>query len=231
MAKASKKLAVFDIDGTIFRSSLFIELVEEMVRKEIFPREVRSRYEKQYRMWLERRGSYEDYLNAMIAAFMENLKGVPYDEFEKAGEAVAMANKNKVYRYTRDLIKTLKKRGYFLLAISQSPKGTLDAFCKRLGFNKIYGRFYELGPTDKFTGEVVDLHLISNKANIVKRAIQKEDLSLKDSYGIGDTDVDIPMLELVDNPICFNPNAKLYRYAKLNGWKVVVERKDVIYEI
>jgi hypothetical protein len=42
---------------------------------------------------------------------------------------------------------------------------------------------------------------------------------------------DIPMLELVENPICFNPNAQLYRIAKLNKWKIIVERKDVIYEI
>jgi len=128
-------------------------------------------------------------------------------------------------------VKKLKKKGYFLLAISQSPKGILDAFCKDLGFDKVYGRFYELGPSDKFTGEVIDLHLIANKGNIVRRAVAKENLTLKGSYGVGDTEGDIPMLELVENPICFNPNATLYRYAKLNGWKVVVERKDVIYDI
>ena len=29
----------------------------------------------------------------------------------------------------------------------------------------------------------------------------------------------------------FNPNQKLYRYAKRMDWKVVVERKDVVYEL
>ena len=82
-----------------------------------------------------------------------------------------------------------------------------------------------------FTGEVIDLHLIANKANIVRRAVEKEKLTLKNSVAVGDTEGDIPMLELVDTPICFNPNAKLYRIAKLNGWKVIVERKDVVYEI
>ena len=41
---------------------------------------------------------------------------------------------------------------------------------------------------------------------------------------------DIAMLEMVSRPIAFNPNAGLYRHAKLRGWEVVVERKDVIYE-
>ncbi|MES2088148.1 MAG: HAD-IB family hydrolase [Patescibacteria group bacterium] len=226
-----KKVAVFDIDGTIFRSSLLIELVEALIDEGVFPKKSRALYQLQFERWTNREGSYEDYIQAIIDTFMKYLKGVDYHEFEKIGLAVVEANKNKMYRYTRDLVKKLKRKGYFLLAVSQSPKGLLDAFCKRLGFNKVYGRFYELGPSDKFTGEVVDLHLIANKANIVRRAVAKENLTLKGSYGIGDTEGDIPMLELVENPICFNPNQALYRFAKMNGWKIVVERKDVIYEI
>ena len=125
----------------------------------------------------------------------------------------------------------MKSKGYFLLAISQSPKTILEGFCKNLGFDKVYGRIYELGPEDRFTGEIIDLHLIINKANIVHRAVEKENLTLKGSIGVGDTEVDVPFLELVETPICFNPNAALYKHAKRTGWKVVVERKDVIYEI
>ena len=226
-----KKVAIFDIDGTLFRSSLLIELVAALIVQDIFPQKSRAIYERDFKRWVYREGSYEAYIEAVVEAFMKYLKGVDYKDFERVGLEVVAANKNKVYRYTRDLVKKLKRKGYFLLAISQSPKGLLDAFCKRLGFDKVYGRFYELGPSDRFTGEVVDLHLIANKGNIVRRAVAKEKLTLKDSYGIGDTEGDIPMLELVEHPICFNPNAKLFRYAKLNGWKIVVERKDVIYEI
>ncbi|MDO8590875.1 MAG: HAD-IB family hydrolase [bacterium] len=226
-----KKVAIFDIDGTLFRSSLLIELVEALIAQDIFPKKSRAVYERDFKRWVNREGSYEAYIEAVVAAFMRNLQGVDYKDFERIGLEVVETNKNKMYRYTRDLVKKLKRKGYFLLAISQSPKGLLDVFCKRLGFNKVYGRFYELGPSDKFTGEVVDLHLIANKGNIVRRAVAKEKLTLKGSYGIGDTEGDIPMLELVEHPICFNPNQKLYRYAKLNGWKIIVERKDVIYEI
>lgn len=226
-----KKVAIFDVDGTIFRSSLLIEFVEALIAAGVFPKESRKIYDRKYRRWLDRTGTYEEYIEAVVEAFMKYLKGVSFADFERIGAEVVEANKGKVYRYTRDLLKKLKRKGYFLLAISQSPKGLLDAFCKRLGFDKVYGRFYELGPSERFTGEVVDLHLIANKANIVRRAVAKEKLTLKGSYGVGDTEGDIPMLELVDHPICFNPNATLHRFAKLNGWKIVIERKDVVYEI
>ena len=226
-----RKVAIFDIDGTIFRSSLLIELVELLIQREIFPPSARKVYQKTNHSWLSRTGSYEEYINDVISVFETHLKGISYEDFITAAKDVVEEKRYYVYRYTRDLVRKLKKDGYFLLAISQSPKGILDEFCKELGFDKVYGRFYELGSTDLFTGETVDIHLISNKANIVKRVVEKEDLTLKDSVGIGDSEGDIPMLEMVENPICFNPNSILYKTAKINKWKIVVERKDVIYEI
>jgi phosphoserine phosphatase len=78
---------------------------------------------------------------------------------------------------------------------------------------------------------MLEEHLIFNKANVLRRAVEKENLTLKDSVGVGDTESDYSFLEMVENPICFNPNSKLLRHAKRNDWRVVVERKDVIYEI
>jgi HAD superfamily hydrolase (TIGR01490 family) len=231
MKEKVQKVAIFDVDGTIFRSSLLIELVEALIADGHFPAETRLSYEKEFHNWLDRQDSYEKYIDALVVAFTKNIKGVPYKDFMDTSEKMLKEKKNRVYRYTRDLVKDLKKRGYFLLAISQSPKGVLDQFCKSLGFDKVYGRLYELGPTDCFTGAVTDEHLISNKANIVRRAIEKENLTLENSIIVGDTDGDIPMLEMAEEAICFNPNAKLYRYAKLNGWTIVVERKDVIYKL
>lgn len=226
-----RKVAIFDVDGTIFRSSLIIELIEQLIVDGIFGSEVRDLYEREYTRWFNRKGSYEEYIGAVVAAFMQNLKGVRYEELQRAAEVVVGHQEHRVYRYTRDLVKELKRKKYYLLAVSQSPKMVLEGFCKRLGFNKIYGRIYTVGPSDQFTGAIEDMHLIENKANIVRRAVAKEGLTLTGSIGVGDTEGDIPFLELVERPICFNPNATLYRHAKRLGWEVVVERKDVIYRL
>ena len=226
---APKKVAVFDVDGTIFRSSLLIQVVEQLIRDGVFPEEAQNSYAKEYERWLDREGSYEDYIDGVIRAFRKHLRGVHYGALADAAERVVAAQWKHTYRFTRDLLKELKSKGYFLLAVSHSPKTVLDKFCPRLGFHKSYGLVYEIGPTDKFTGAIVDEHLIYNKANILKRAIEKENLRLAHSIGVGDTETDVPMLEMVARPVCFNPNMSLYKYAKRMGWKVVVERKDVIY--
>jgi HAD superfamily hydrolase (TIGR01490 family) len=225
------KIAVFDIDGTIFRSSLLIELIEMMIEEKVFSQRVKTSYAHAYKKWFERKGTYEDYINAVVVAFENNIAGVDYRVFNKIAKQVIDVHQNQVYRYTRDLIKTLKKKNYYLLAISHSPKEIVQEFCKQLGFDKVYGRAYEVGNNNKFTARTLQLELISDKAKILKRVLLKENISLADSVGVGDSEGDISLLKLVDQPICFNPNAKLYAKAKRLGWQVVVERKDVIYKI
>ncbi len=229
--KQKQKVAILDVDGTIFRSSLLIQVVNRLIEKKVFPASTRRVYEREYERWLNREGDYDEYIAAVVKAFVKHLKGIHYSELADTAEEVVDEQWKRVYRYTRDLIKDLKKRGYFLLAVSHSPKTVLDKFCPRLGFDKTYGMLYEIGPQECFTGNIIEEHLILNKAAIVRRAIEKENLTLAHSIGIGDTESDISFLEIVEKPICFNPNSKLYRYARRTGWKVVVERKDVVYEL
>jgi HAD superfamily hydrolase (TIGR01490 family) len=226
-----KKVAFFDIDGTVFRSSLLIELVEGLIKADIFPAKARDEYVDAYHAWRNREGTYEEYIAAVVQAYLHHIKGVFYGDLADIGREVVVQQSKHVYRYTRDLIQELKQDNYFVVAISQSPKTILDKFCKQHGFDKVYGRIYEIGPQDCFTGEMTDVHLIENKANIIARVLEGEDVERAGSVGVGDTEGDITLLEAVDKPICFNPNQRLYDHAKRMDWTIVVERKDVIYKL
>lgn len=229
--QSHRKVAIFDIDGTIFRSSLLIEITEALISAGLFPTKVRQVYARDFANWFNRKGSYEKYIMTVVSAFENNIKGVNRQDLLKITQEVISFNQHRVYRYTRELVKDLKKKNYYLLAISNSPKEILDAFCSKLGFDKVYGRIYEVDGRGKFTGKTLFADLISDKSKILKRAILHYNLTLKGSVGVGDSESDIAFLKMVENPICFNPNAKLYRHARRSGWKVVVERKDVVYKI
>lgn len=226
-----KRAAVFDIDGTIFRSSLLIELTEALIQEGIFPVRAKKVYAAAYKKWLNRQDSYEKYLEKVIKAFDQNIQNVVYADFIKVAEKTASFHKNRIYRYTRDLVKKLRRQNYFLIAISNSPREILETFCHQLGFHEIYGRLRELNKKNQFTNKTLFEDLANDKAKLLKRALLKDNLTLKKSVGVGDSETDIPFLKMVAKPICFNPNQKLYRYAKQKGWTIVVERKDVIYKI
>lgn len=227
-----KKVAIFDIDGTIFRSSLLIELVDALIHQGVFPESTRNIYNRAHQRWADRKDDYEKYIMAVVAAFMKHIRGVHYADFLRVAKKVVAFHQNRTYRYTRGLAKQLKKKGYYLLAISQSPMELVQGFGKKMGFDKMYGRVYEVDQkTKKFTGQMKYLNLIADKAKVLRRVIDKEDLTLRGSIGVGDTEGDISFLKLVDKPICFNPNKNLYNHAKRHKWRIVVERKDMIYSL
>lgn len=226
----TRKVAIFDIDGTIFRSSLLIELTDALVREGVFPKSAAHEYARARSGWLDREGSYDEYIGAVIKAFESRIKGMPQARFTRVARSVVEFSGKHVYSYTRDLIESLRGKGYYLLAISNSPSHIVKPFCETLGFDKVYARIYETDTRGKFTGKTEFVDLISDKSKILMRAVEKENLTLKSSVGVGDSEADIPFLSLVENPICFNPNSKLLSVAQKKKWKVVVERKDVVYE-
>ncbi len=206
-------------------------MTNAMIQQGLFPKSARKIYESAYRKWHDRKGDYETYIRAAVMAFESNIAGVRERDYRMVAHAIIASHQNRVYRYTRDLVRKLKRKKYFLLAVSHSPRGIVYEFCRKLGFDKVYGRIYEVNSRGLFTGNVSYHEFIEDKAKVLRRAVEKEGLTLRGSVGVGDTESDISFLSLVDNPVCFNPNRKLYAAAKRNGWDIVVERKDVIYHL
>jgi HAD superfamily hydrolase (TIGR01490 family) len=225
------KLAVFDIDGTIFRSSLVIELSHALVEAGIFPQAAKREIAKEYLAWLDRKGTYEAYINKVVKIYIKHISGKRYTKVKRIAENVIAYQKDRVYRYTRDLIKKLKKQSYFLVAISGSPSYIVEAYAKAIGFNLFFGTELEI-KRGKFTGNIVSLDSAYNKAKIVKSLAAKyKSINLKKSLAVGDTESDVPMLSLVGQPIAFNPNMELAKVAQKRKWKIVVERKDVVFGV
>jgi phosphoserine phosphatase len=65
----------------------------------------------------------------------------------------------------------------------------------------------------------------------VGQYISEKCLTLRDSVGVGDTESDVSFLKMVEHPIAFNPNMNLEKTARRKKWRIVVEKKDVIYDI
>lgn len=228
--RGKNRLAIFDIDGTIFRSSLVIELSHALVNAKIFPSSTQREISKEYSAWLDRKGSYEAYINKVVEIYVKNIAGKNFARVSKVAQKVINYQKDRTYRFTRDLIKKLKAQKYFLAAISGSPSYIVEKYAKAIGFDLFFGTELEI-KSGKFTGKVKSLDSAFNKAKIVKDLAAKHRFDLTQSVAVGDTEGDIEMLKLVGRPIAFNPNLGLAKFAKKNKWSVVAERKDVIYQI
>ncbi len=226
---SQQKLAIFDIDGTLFRWQLYHELVFKLKDKGLFDEKTTARLDEAFASWTTRKETFANYEHHVVRALLDNLASIPTAVFDETAKEIVESSGRKVYAYTRNLIQELKGEGYYLLAVSGSQQEIVAPFAAEYGFDDWIGALYERNG-DAFTGKV-ERHVPGNKDTIIKEYVTSHGLSLQDSIAVGDSGGDITMLELVDHPIAFNPSDELLAIALQKGWKVVVERKNVAYAL
>lgn len=225
-----KKLAIFDIDGTIFRKNLHFELIDELSWRGIFSKSARKVLVSAYASWLEHKGTYDEYRKKIVNIYARELKGCRQKDIVEASQKVADFNKDRVYIFARNLIKKLRKEKYTIIAISGSPVEIVKEYNKFLKFDEVFGSVYETDGKGLYTGKTI-FEPVRHKGHLVGQFIAEKGLTLEKSFGVGDTESDVSFLKMVEKPYAFNPNMNLERVACRNNWKIIVEKKDVIYDI
>lgn len=231
MDKKPQKFAAFDLDGTLFRASLSRMLMIALIEQGLIDKKLLEELDPYYYTWKNREhpDAFREYDLQHIEMFSKYIEGVHVDDVRKVALETVKKIYKKVYVYTRDLAERLHDDGYFLIAITASPHEISQPFAAQYDFDVVIADNIRC---DK-NGRCIDAKTTSafNKRGVLKELISNYDLTLEDSYAIGDTASDIGMFELVENPIVFNPSKELFNVAKEHNWPVIVERKNMIYEL
>ena len=141
---SKEKIAVFDIDGTIFRKNLHFELINELVWMKVFPQNVRKELVRLYSSWLNHQGTYESYREALVKLYAKYIKGCSVQDVITASKFVVPFHKNRTYVFAEKLIEKLKNENYHIIAISGSPIEIVREFNKlHLNFDEVFGTVYE----------------------------------------------------------------------------------------
>lgn len=225
-----KKFAVFDIDGTLIRWQLYHAVVDKLAKQGALGKQAHSQVTKARMEWKNRQGidSFKKYEGVLINVYEAAIQNLQTELFDKLVLEVIDEYKDQAYVYTRQLISELKTKSYMLLAISGSHAELIEQIAEYYGFDDYIATNYER-IDGKFSGSKKLGSHAKNEA--LNSLIKKYDLTLEDSLAIGDSASDIPMLDMVKQPIAFNPENELFQYAKNQGWQIVLERKNVIYKL
>lgn len=226
----SQPFAVFDIDGTLIRWQLYHAITDMLAKQHLLDNKIYDELKLARMDWKRRSGpdAFKAYERRVVEAYEKAITKITFDQFELAAKAVFEEYKDQVYRYTRDLIESLKQQGYMIFAISGSQTEIVKLMADYYGFDDFIGSTYERAG-DQFTGKVT-VHA-GTKHLILDEMVKKHGLDYERSVAVGDSEGDVSMLESVEKPIAFNPTQKLFEIAQANGWKIVVERKNVIYQL
>ncbi len=229
--------ALFDVDGTLYRDSLMVEHFKEMIKYEIIDPVVWHNEAKHtFQNWDKRIGNYEDYLLEVAEIYLNSIKGINRKHMEFMCDQVIKKKGGRVYRYTRDRIQWHKEKGHILIFISGGPDYLIERMAKKYEVHDFIGTKYHTDEEGNLTGEIDPMWDSINKEKAIKCFAEEYKLDLSRSYAYGDTNGDITMLKAVGNPTAINPVRELFdnilKDPKLRERvNIIVERKDVIYEL
>lgn len=226
-----RPFAVFDIDGTLIRWQLYHAVADKLVRQGVINEKSFHKVRTSRMNWKTRtsEASFDKYEQQLVALVNDAISGLRVAEVERAYQSVIEEYQDQVYTYTRDIIKRLKAKNYLLFAISGSQIEMIRLLADRYGFDDCGGTVYERR-NGAFTGHNTPLRS-QRKPAFLKELVKQHNAGLLGSIGVGDSESDIPMLSIVEQPIAFNPTKELFRHARKHSWQIVIERKNMIYEL
>jgi HAD superfamily hydrolase (TIGR01490 family) len=229
--------AFFDIDGTLFRDSLMIEHFKKLIRYEVIdPALWHTKVKYTYENWKKRRGDYDAYMLQLAEIYQNAVKGMDKSKMEFIISQVIDLKGDTVYMYTRERIEWHKNKGHYVFFISGSPDYLVHRMAEKYGITDSIGTKYLLDDNDRYTGEVIPMWDAVSKLKAMNKIREQYKINYDKSFAYGDTNGDLSMFKTVGNPISINPTRELFESIKndkslSDKMKIVVERKDVIYEL
>lgn len=210
--------AFFDLDKTIIATSSAFAFGKEFLHNGMITRqEAWELYLSKAQYMLvgqssEKMDSTRDALAQMVAGW--KVEDVQRITRETLREVVAPA----IYAEARELIDDHRAKGHRVIIISASAKILVEPIAEELGVDTVVATEMTV-ENGKLTGQITRYLKGEAKAEAVRQFAAEHGYDLDASFAYSDSATDIPMLELVGNPVAVNPDRALKKHALVNGWQ------------
>ena len=227
---ALRPFAVFDIDGTLIRWQLFHAIVHNLGQQGYILRHHHDAIREARMRWKKRENpeSFRAYEKVLVEVYADVLQHIQPEDHARIIAEVVNEYKDQTHVFTRNLAHVLKKENYLLFAISGSHEMAVSQVAQFHGFDDWIGARFDV-KDDVYTGDFYTP--IFDKKAALEQLVKKHAATYEGSYAVGDSASDAVMLQMVEHPIAFNPDKGLFDIATQHEWPIVVERKNVIYEL
>ena len=223
-----------DIDWTIFRDSLYIEIFTELLKEREWRWYDVSIYENAYyeyfNAWKDRAITYDEYLKVVINCFTDVSREFPLNIFDEICDKVLLEKSNRTYVYPIHMLYRLQESWYKIILISWSPENVVSDFAKKHWFDVwLWSHYFTNEKNGEYvlTGDKIQLAFADSKDELVSY-IMKE-YTPENTIAFWDTNWDVKMLKKVNQWYAINPSCELYK--KIKDEKtidVIIERKDLV---
>ena len=212
-------LAIFDLDNTLISGDsdyLWGEfLVEQNIVEEKYYREKNQRFYDDYKA-----GTLDIF--AFLAFSLAPLARLSMDQLSQL-HAQFMREKiiPLMSANSFDLLNTHKNNNDYLLIITATNRFVTQPIAKKFGVHDIIATEPEM-INGRYTGQVSGTPCFKEgKVKRLQEWLIKTKHNLDGSWFYSDSHNDLPLLELVSNPVVVNADDILLQHAQSKGWKIM----------
>lgn len=227
MSSNKVTLAIFDFDGTLTTGHLWVGIARHHKAHKVKRIALYTYLFSHMPFWLAAKMKiYSEERNR--ARWGEDIAGL-FRGFSigQARQAFEWVMDNYFSGLMRqDVIKLLnehRKKGHKIVLLSGMLNDFLEVVGSKLGADFTIGTKMEI-KNNKYTGKIIQpLCFGENKAKLLLKHFAEKNiqLELKNSYAYADSIFDLPVFEMVGNPIACYPDEKLLQLATDKNWKII----------
>ncbi|HLD83741.1 MAG TPA: HAD family phosphatase [archaeon] len=222
------KAAFFDMDGVLSRGHYMFKIWRYFYGQGFMSRENLKSLLSVVNAYLLRKMDYRDFTKSTIEIAAHCVAGCDRERIKNSIDDFLAKKGLSLFPYSMELVQLFKRNGYRTIIISGSTTELLEAYNKQIGADEVHGTVLEV-KDGAFTGNV-ELNM-SFKESKQSAMDSMKGIDMEKSFGFGDTDQDLAMLEKVGHPVALNPTKPLKKMAAQRGWAVLTKKDDVVARV
>jgi putative phosphoserine phosphatase/1-acylglycerol-3-phosphate O-acyltransferase len=127
---------------------------------------------------------------------------------------------HKIAPAARQRITEHQALGHRVAILSAATQYVVEPVARALGVEDVLCTRLEV-KNGLFTGRVIEPACYgAGKVHYARQYAREHGADLSDAYFYSDSDVDLPLLELVGHPVAVNPDRRLAEVARQRGWPI-----------
>lgn len=217
--------AFFDLDRTLMSGSSGAQFGRAAFRSGMVSRRVMTRWAIEH-LSFRLRGASDEQTEELVREVSELLRGVPERDLKRMVPDLIAGILPRIYPRMLAEVRSHQDAGRPAFIVSAASHGVVELLARVLDMEGGIGSRYEVDGAGRYTGRLIGgLNYGAEKVTPMREFAAAHGIDLDASWAYSDSASDLPMLELVGNPVAVNADAELRAIAAERGWPTLrVER-------
>lgn len=222
------KLAVFDVDGTLFDGNMGIEFLKVLLGKQLFPADLGKTIYSWYAKYKSGEVDKALAVDEIYKVYAKGMLGLQRSVAEQVANETFAGVKKDIFPFVPELFSILRREGFELILLSGSPVEMVNCLAVHLSLSLssvvagtlgVRGGLYS-GETLSYPGSA------QQKVDELEKLIKAQnwEVDWSASLAMGDNERDMMILKKVGHPFVIQgslSNADFHQLALGFGWQVL----------